>query len=154
MDIDTGKRLSDTKIIWEGSGGKYPEGPHMFKREGWYYLLAAEGGTEYGHMVTISRGTSPWGPFESCPHNPILTHRDTKLHHFQAIGHGDVTDTKEGDFWMVFHGIRTSQYMLHHLGRETMLAPVTWDENGMACGESGGKDSEKHGGHAASGGRL
>ena len=139
IDIDSGKRLSDTTIIWEGSGGKYPEGPHMFKREGWYYLLAAEGGTEYGHMVTIARGTSPWGPFESCPYNPILSHRDTMLHHFQAIGHGDVTDTKEGDSWMVFHGIRTSQYMLHHLGRETMLAPVTWDENGWPVVNQGEK---------------
>lgn len=130
INIETGEQISETKVIWEGSGGKYPEGPHMFLKNGWYYLLVAEGGTEYGHMVTISRGKSPWGPFSGCPHNPILTHRDTMLHHFQAVGHGDLADTKEGDTWMVFHGIRTSQYMLHHLGRETMLAPVTWDEEG------------------------
>ncbi len=130
IDIATGRRLTDTRIVWEGSGGKYPEGPHMYKRGGRYYMLAAEGGTEYGHMVTICRGTSPWGPFENCPYNPILTHRDTKLHHFQAVGHGDITETGEGESWIVFHGIRTSQYMLHHLGRETMLAPLDWREDG------------------------
>lgn len=130
IDIESGERLSETRIIWNGSGGKYPEGPHMFRKNGWYYLLAAEGGTEYGHMVTIARGKSPWGPFQGCPANPILTHRDTMLHHFQAVGHGDLVDTPDGDVWMVFHGIRTTQYMLHHLGRETMLAPVEWNEEG------------------------
>ena len=130
IDIMTGELLTDTKIIWRGSGGKYPEGPHMYVKDGWYYLLAAEGGTEYGHMITMARGRSPWGPFESCPDNPILTHRDTMLDRFQAIGHGDITDTPEGDWWIVFHGIRTSQYMLHHLGRETMTAPVRWDQGG------------------------
>lgn len=130
IDIKSGERLSETRIIWEGSGGKYPEGPHMFRKNGWYYLMAAEGGTEYGHMVTIARGKSPWGPFQSCPGNPILTHRDTMLHHFQAVGHGDMVDTPDGDTWIVFHGIRTTQYMLHHLGRETMLAPVAWNEEG------------------------
>ncbi|GAA0791946.1 glycoside hydrolase family 43 protein [Faecalicatena orotica] len=143
IDIRTGRMLTGTKIIWEGSGGKYPEGPHMFRKDGWYYLLDAEGGTEYGHMVTIARAASPWGPFESCPDNPILTHRDTMLHHFQAVGHGDITDTADGEYWMVFHGIRTSQYMLHHLGRETMLAPVTWNEEGWPVVNQGRRISKE-----------
>ncbi len=130
IDIETGEMKTETSVIWKGNGGKYPEAPHMFVRNGWYYLLAAEGGTEYGHMVTISRGKSPWGPFENCPHNPILSHRDTMLNHFQAVGHGDFIETSKGDIWMVFHGIRTTQYMLHHIGRETMLAPVSWNEEG------------------------
>ena len=138
IDIKNGERLTETRIIWEGSGGKYPEGPHMFRKNGWYYLMAAEGGTEYGHMVTIARGKSPWGPFQSCPGNPILTHRDTMLHHFQAVGHGDMIDTPDGDTWMVFHGIQTTQYMLHHLGRETMLAPVSWNDEGWPV-VNGGK---------------
>ncbi|HJA20484.1 MAG TPA: glycoside hydrolase family 43 protein [Candidatus Mediterraneibacter ornithocaccae] len=130
IDIQTGKLLTETKVIWHGSGGKYPEGPHMYKKDGWYYLLAAEGGTEYGHMITIARGYSPWGPFESCPDNPILTHRDTMLDQFQAVGHGDIIETQEGDWWIVFHGIRTTQYMFHHLGRETMISPMEWTEEG------------------------
>ena len=99
-------------------------GPHIYKKDGWYYLLAAEGGTEYGHMITIARSRSPWGPFTSCPDNPVLTHRDTMLDQFQAVGHGDMVVTQEGDWWIVFHGIRTTQYMLHHLGRETMIVEL------------------------------
>lgn len=98
--------------------------------DGLYYLMIAEGGTEYGHMETIARSRSPWGPYESCPRNPILTHRDTALDQFQAVGHADLVDTPDGELWAVFHGIRTTQYMLHHIGRETMLAPVYRDKDG------------------------
>ena len=63
--------------MWRGTGGRYPEGPHLYKKDGRYYLLISEGGTEYGHMITIARSASPWGPFEPGPRNPILTHRDT-----------------------------------------------------------------------------
>ena len=132
FDIETGERLSETKIIWHGTGGRCPEGPHMYKINGWYYLMIAEGGTEYGHMETIARSKSVWGPFESCPHNPILSHKDisTRFVHFQALGHADLTTDPEGNWWIVFHGIRPSMGRLHHIGRETMIAPVTWDEDG------------------------
>lgn len=139
MDTETGAKLSETKIIWYGTGGRCPEGPHMYYINGQYYLLIAEGGTEYGHMVTIARSDSPWGPFTSCPHNPILSHRDVTNSFasmddgpgsFQALGHADLTCDGEGRWWLVFHAIRPSQGQLHHIGRETMLAPVTWDEDG------------------------
>lgn len=132
IDIETGEILTKTRLIWRGTGGKCPEGPHLYKRNGIYYLMIAEGGTEYGHMETIARSFSPWGPFESCPRNPILTHRDTNLDRvqFQALGHADIVDTPDGDWWIVFHGIRPTQFMLHHLGRETMIAPLVWDSDG------------------------
>ena len=132
IDISSGEILTNTRLIWRGTGGKYPEAPHLYKRDGVYYLMLAEGGTEYGHMVTIARSLSPWGPFEGCPRNPILTHRDTHLDkvEFQGLGHADIIDTPDGDSWIVFHGIRPSQYMLHHLGRETMIAPFVWDSDG------------------------
>lgn len=130
IDLETGAKLSETKVIWTGSGGRSPEGPHLYKINGWYYLMIAEGGTEYGHMVTIARSRSVWGPYESCPRNPILTHRDAHRTDFQALGHADLVDTPDGKWWMVFHAIRPSMFMLHHIGRETMLAPVTWDDNG------------------------
>ena len=130
IDLETGAKLSETKGIWYGTGGKCPEGPHMYRIGNWYYLMIAEGGTEYGHMETIARSRSVWGPFESCPHNPILTHRNAHRVEFQALGHADLVETPEGKWWMVFHGIRPSVFMLHHTGRETMIAPVTWDENG------------------------
>lgn len=130
IDLETGAKLSETKIIWTGTGGKCPEGPHMYKLNGWYYLMIAEGGTEYGHMETIARSRSVWGPFESCPHNPILSHTGADKSEFQATGHSDIFTDVDGKWWIVFHAIRPSIFMLHHIGRETMLAPVTWDEDG------------------------
>ena len=139
IDLETGKKLSEVKQIWTGTGGRCPEGPHMYKRDGWYYLLIAEGGTEYGHMQTIARSRSVWGPFESCPRNPILSHRDDIVSPFQAVGHADIVDDPDGNWWMVFHAIRPTVAQLHHIGRETMLAPMIWDEDGwplVNCGKS------------------
>ena len=140
IDPETGKKLSETKIIWYGTGGRCPEGPHMYKLNGWYYLIVAEGGTEYGHMQTVARSRNIWGPFESCPHNPILRHRDDVCSPFQATGHADIVDNPDGNWWMVFHAIRPTYSQLHHIGRETMLTPVTWDENGWPV-VNGGKST-------------
>ena len=132
IDLATGEMLTPTRPIWYGTGGKCPEGPHLYKLFGKYYLMIAEGGTEYGHMETMARSDSPWGPFEGCPGNPILSHKDISPQDslFQALGHADLTTDAAGRWWIVFHGIRPSQFMLHHIGRETMIAPVEWDENG------------------------
>ena len=132
IDVASGKLLTQPRIVWKGTGGRYPEGPHLYKVAGRYYLMISEGGTEYGHMVTIARAGSPWGPFEPCPRNPILTHRDTPLSQpIQATGHADLVEDGEGNWWMVFLGIRPQGgYYWHHLGRETFLAPVRWDAQG------------------------
>lgn len=125
IDVKTGKRLTEPKKIWNGSGGSYIEGPHMYERNGYYYLLAAEGGTMYGHMVTIARSKQIYGPYESCPYNPILSNRHAyeQLH---GTGHGDLVEDENGNWWMVHLGFRTPQV----LGRETCLAPVEWNEDG------------------------
>ena len=138
IDLETGKKLSEVKQVWTGTGGRCPEGPHMYKKDGWYYLLIAEGGTEYGHMQTIARSLSVWGPFESCPRNPILSHRDDICSPFQAVGHADIVEDPQGNWWMVFHAIRPTVAQLHHIGRETMLAPMVWDEDGWPV-VNGGK---------------
>jgi alpha-N-arabinofuranosidase len=132
IDVASGKLLTQPRIVWKGTGGRYPEGPHLYKVGGRYYLMISEGGTEYGHMVTIARAASPWGPFEPCPRNPILTQRNTPLSDpIQATGHADLVEDGEGDWWMVFLGIRPQGgYYWHHLGRETFLAPVRWDALG------------------------
>ncbi len=138
INPDTGEVLSELKPIWAGTGGRYPEGPHLFKRDGMYYLTIAEGGTEYAHMQTLARSSSPWGPFEPCPHNPILSHRSL-LHDFQAIGHADFFDDPAGNWWAVCLGIRPTGYpSTHCLGRETFLVPVVWNEDGWpVLGEEG-----------------
>ena len=130
IDIKTGKLLSDIKPLWSGTGGSSPEGPHLYKINGYYYLMIAEGGTEYGHSETIARSRSPWGPFESNPHNPILTHRNFKASPIQGTGHADLIQTHDGSWWLIFLGFRTAAGLYHHLGRETFLAPVTWSEDG------------------------
>src|SRR5690606_29544897 len=95
IDVRTGKNLSDRKFIWGGTGGAYPEGPHLYKIGEYYYLMISEGGTEYGHMLTISRSKHPYGPFESYEENPILTHRSLN-HPIQATGHADLVQHTDG----------------------------------------------------------
>ncbi|WP_419876426.1 glycoside hydrolase family 43 protein [Candidatus Pristimantibacillus sp. PTI5] len=145
IEIETGKLLSERRLIWVGTGAIAPEGPHLYRIQGKYYLMIAEGGTEYGHIVTIARGDSPFGPFESNPSNPILTHRSTGSS-IQATGHADLIELENGSWWAVFLGIRPVSVPFvgryHHLGRETYLAPVTWSEEGWPVIGDGGKVGE------------
>lgn len=130
IDPLTGRIIGERELIWKGTGGSHPEAPHLYKINGWYYLLIAEGGTEYGHMVTVARSKDPFGPFESCPYNPILTHRSTNRP-IQSVGHADLIQYHDGSWWAVFHGTRPILYPpKHHLGRETCLAPVHWTDDG------------------------
>jgi xylan 1,4-beta-xylosidase len=130
IDIETGIKRTESRLIWEGSGGAHPEAPHLYKINGLYYLMIAEGGTELGHMVTIARSDSPYGPFTSYANNPILTHRSRKSS-IQATGHADLVQAHDGSWWAVLLGIRPVSYPYrHHLGRETFLAPVNWTEDG------------------------
>lgn len=131
IDVTTGKLLSEPELVWRGTGGQHPEGPHLYFHDGWYYLLMAEGGTEYGHMITMARAKSPWGPFEPCARNPLLTHRSIQSP-IQAIGHADLVDTPEGEWFAVFLGVRPNGYPpCYHLGRETFLSPVSWAKDGF-----------------------
>ena len=130
IEIETGKILTEPRVIWTGSCGKFPEGPHLYKFFGKYYLMVAEGGTEYGHLEAIGRSDNPWGPFEKCPHDPILTHRSFESP-IQATGHADLGQDQVGNWWLVFLAVRPNGYPpCYHLGRETFLAPVTWTEDG------------------------
>lgn len=130
LNPDTGAVLTERRQIWTGTGGSFPEGPHIYRKDGWYYLLIAEGGTEFGHMVTVARSKEPYGPFESCPSNPILTNRSTDLP-IQATGHSDLCQAHDGSWWAVYLGIRPLGYPFYHqLGRETFLIKVTWSADG------------------------
>ena len=128
IDPVTGKQLTDSKIIWYGTGGRYPEGPHIYKKDGWYYLLISEGGTEMGHSLTVARSRDIWGPYESNPLNPILTQfrEAAQGNQIQGTGHGDFVQAPDGSWWVVFLGFRRYGGDFHHLGRETFIAPLTW----------------------------
>jgi len=131
LDVRTGKLLTPTRLVWDRTGARYPEGPHLYKMRGRYYLMIAEGGTEYGHMEVIARGPTAWGPWEACPRNPILTNRQTQVDMpIQGTGHADLVEDASGHWWLVFLAFRPVGGGWHHLGRETNLAPVTWDADG------------------------
>ncbi len=127
----TGEQLTASRRIWNGTGGRHPEGPHIYKKDGWYYLLISEGGTEYGHKVTIARSHDIDGPYESNPANPILTHinKNAQNSPIQGTGHADLVEAANGSWWVVCLAFRPQTGSHHLLGRETFLAPVRWDKD-------------------------
>ena len=127
IDDRTGEVLEGPDPTWSGTGLAYPEAPHLYERDGVWYLLIAEGGTERGHAVSIARGPAPIGPWESCPANPILSHRSTDRP-IQNTGHADIVDAPDGSSWMVLLGVRPAGVTprFHVLGRETFLTAVEW----------------------------
>ncbi len=144
INIETGEKLSHSKCIWQGTGGRYLESPHMYKINGGYYLMAAEGGTEYGHMITYARGNSVWGPFENYQNNPVLTNRNKAPYIIQGIGHGDLIE-KGGEWFILCLGFRQIHMWMtyHHLGREVFLTPVQFGADGwFTAGKDGTTDLE------------
>jgi len=139
IDINRGKLKTKPREITRGFCSPDIEGPHLYKIGGWYYLLSAEGGSRYGHMATIGRSKSPWGPFQGAPHNPILTHRHLTSSPIRDTGHGEIIQAPEGSWWMFFLGTRHYTYdSFSHLGRETFLAPLIWRDDGWpVVGQSG-----------------
>lgn len=139
IDPFTGKMLSPSKCISMGCGGTSPEAPHIYKVNGYYYLALAEGGTEYGHMETMQRSKSIYGPYEECPRNPILTHRSISSP-IQVVGHTDFVDDQNGNWWLVCLGVRPLPgTYIHNLGRETFLAPLVWGEDGWPIAGNNGR---------------
>ena len=137
IDKETGKRLGEKVYAWNGTGGNNPEGPHLYKINGWYYLMIAEGGTELCHMVTIARSKNVYGPYEECPWNPVLTNSRTGMP-IKAIGHADLVEDSNGCWWAVCLGNRPIAYPFRHtMGRETMLVPVVWKDGWPVMGVDG-----------------
>lgn len=126
IDLKTGKKLTEEKKIWDGTGGIYPEGPHMYKKDSFYYLLISEGGTHSDHMITAARSKDIWGPYDSYENNPILTARGTD-NYIQYTGHTDFFQDQQGKWFGVCLGVRLrdGHYIM---GRETFLTTGSWDE--------------------------
>lgn len=127
IEPETGKFVEPLRKVATGLGGSSPEGPHLYKIGDYYYIMSAEGGTGYEHREVIQRSKSPWGPYEPSPLNPVLSNMNCPQHPFQAIGHADLVQLKDGSWWAVCLGIRPVDGKFQHLGREVFLAPVTWD---------------------------
>ncbi|KAJ7461500.1 arabinofuranosidase [Mycena latifolia] len=127
LNLDTGE-ATEQMPIWNGTGGLAPEGPHMHLKDGYYYLIIAEGGTGLNHMVTAARSKQITGPFTPAPHNPLLTNANTSAY-FQTVGHADVFQDSHGDWWGVALSTRSGpEYISYPMGRETVLTNMTWAE--------------------------
>ena len=124
IDVVTGQLLSEARDIWSGATGKVPEGPHIYHKDGWYYLLIAEGGTHVRHKITMARSRSIWGPFESNPANPVLT-AEGSSGVVQCVGHGDLVQDQDGQ-WCCVMLARREYGGSYPLGRETFLTSVEW----------------------------
>ncbi|CZR62325.1 probable xylosidase/arabinosidase [Phialocephala subalpina] len=124
VDLKSGKKLSEEKKIWDGTGGIYPEGPHIYKKDGWYYLMISEGGTHEGHMITVARSKDIWGPYEAFEKNPILTAKGTN-EYIRYTGHCDVIEDQRGQWWGVCLGVRKKEGR-YNMGRETFLTTGSW----------------------------
>ena len=132
LDTETWTLSDQQTGLWTGAlyDAISPEAPHLYYRDGWYYLMIAEGGTEHFHAVTIARSRSVLGPYEGCAGNPILTHRHLPQGYpICAVGHADLVQTPAGEWYMVFLASRTYGGYHKNMGRETFIAPVIW-ENG------------------------
>jgi xylan 1,4-beta-xylosidase len=132
LDLKSMKLIGERNIILnEGAlhGANNAEAPHLYKVRGMYYLLIAEGGTGENHAVTIFRSKNLRGPYEGNKKNPILTHRHLGSEYpIACTGHADLTDTQNGEWWMVLLGVRPYGGFHYNLGRETFLASVTWED--------------------------
>lgn len=107
------------------------EGPHIYKINGWYYLVCAEGGTSFEHSAVVFRARSLKDKFVPYENNPILTQRDlneNRANPVTTVGHADLVQTKEGEWWAVFLGTRSYDKKYFNTGRETFLLPVTWKD--------------------------
>lgn len=146
INIETGEKLSHSKSIWQGSGGRFLESPHMYKINGKYYLMAAEGGTEYGHMITYAKSDEIWGEFENYPSNPVLTNRNKAPFIIQGIGHGDLIQDKNGNWHILSLGFRQMDLWrpFHQLGREVFLTPVKFHDDGWFTAGNDGTTDESY----------
>ncbi len=117
--------------LWDGAlkGVVWAEAPHIYKVNGCYYLLIAEGGTAHHHAVTIVRSKNIAGPYETYRGNPILTHRHLGLDYpIVGTGHADLVETQNGEWWAVLLAMRPYGGYYYNLGRETFLVPVRWED--------------------------
>ncbi|MFT4305978.1 MAG: family 43 glycosylhydrolase [Microbacterium sp.] len=129
VDLEEHVALEEPRSLWSGTGLMFPEAPHVYRIDGRWYLMIAEGGTERGHAISIARGDAPGGPFEPAPANPLVSARSTPRP-VQNTGHGDLVVGPDGQWLCVLLGVRprSGTRAFSALGRETFVTPVTWED--------------------------
>ncbi len=123
------KQIGEAKLLYYGDNKRAPEGPHLLKKDGYYYLFEAEGGTGPGHRITVSRSKELMGRYEPCPYNPIMRQMDEGAI-IQRCGHGKPVQTQNGQWYIVYLCGRKIGEGYSILGRETALDPITWTADG------------------------
>ncbi len=129
IDETATRRLSETTLLYYGSNKRAPEGPHILKKDGWYYLFLAEGGTGMGHRETVARSRTLHGVYEPCPYNPVIRQWDERAL-IQRCGHAKPVSTPDGRWYFVYLCGRALDGKWTMLGRETALDPFTWTPDG------------------------
>lgn len=135
VNLTTGEVRLPFRWLWLGAGGASPEAAHVYKKDGWYYALLAEGGTREKHMVTMARSRSLHGPYEGAPNNPLLTAYNNTRSYFQAVGHVDLFQDGDDQWWAAGLTVRAGGNYAEDpyganfpMGRETFLTPVQWPQ--------------------------
>lgn len=134
------KLIGEVRNVFRGTKIGFTEGPHIYHIGEWYYCLVAEGGTGYGHCVTMARSKSIWGPYEVDPENPMATSDQDNPELLQKCGHGDLVETPDGEWYLVHLCARPPKGKKRCLlGRETGIQKVYWNEEGWLRLTSGGR---------------
>ncbi len=131
LDLTSMQLVGETYGLWRGAlvDAVHAEAPHLYKIDGLYYLMIAEGGTAHQHAVTIARSETVTGPYQGNLRNPILTHRHLgRTYPITNTGHADIVQTPNGEWWMVALASRPYGGYFYNLGRETWLMPVIWED--------------------------
>lgn len=127
IDVKTGKLLGEAKNVFKGSNIGLSEGPHIYKRNGYYYIVVAEGGTGKDHAATFARSKDIWGPYEVDPQGPLVTSAHAPQAKLRRAGHGDFFDTPDGKFYFAHLCSRPLPNRGRSvMGRETALQPMEW----------------------------
>ncbi len=128
LSDDARTAVGPARLLWYGDTKRTSEGPHLFKKDGWYYLILAEGGTGLSHQISVGRSRTLDGPYTACPYDPVLHQFDPGAP-IQKSGHGDLVQTQNGDWYAVYLCARPVDGF-SPLGRETALDPVQWTADG------------------------
>lgn len=131
FDLETMSLVGESIGLWRGALRDviWPEGPHIYKVDGFYYLMISEAGTGHHHAVSIARSEEITGPYVGNPGNPIITHRHLgKEYPIVNVGHFDLVETQNGEWWGVGLASRIYGGYYRNLGRETFLLPVIWED--------------------------
>lgn len=142
IDLSEMRLVGEKHVLWKGAliDSVWPESPHIYKKDGFYYLLIAEGGTGHHHAVTIARSEKLLGSYVGNPGNPVLTHRHLgKDYPIANVGHGDLVKTQNDEWWIALLASRPYGGYYRNMGRETFLVPVIWEDGWPIMSKGTGK---------------